>query len=247
MISIELGTTLGALGIGLVLKRKECPIFLLSLLIGAGLLVWPVETFSLSPMTAWVLDCPLDWSHWAWTRIVWVPVVLVLIPLQGLMCLEGFFLASRRLPKWGKCCVPEFSLALGLLALACSLAFWGSPGPTWVSEIVLVTKVQRVSSWVLLGSGIGLFWAVRRAVLGTWEGFHLLWLFLWMTSWLVPVLRPLPPTWNDWLGWSWISLSRLSLLSLWCLTTATIYLRSRLTAYQMSFVSSGHHPTSARF
>ena len=155
-----------------------------------------------------LLCCPA--SH-DWEQAVWMPCALVMIPFQIIASLEAFFAFGGKYP------IPQrVSVGLGILAFAFALAFWSAPTGDAVEQVVQVVRYQRVGCLVFLLLAAAFYMSVKpKELLQTREGRHLIWMGLWMVTWTLPILFPLPETWASWFSQSWMYYARVTLLASW--------------------------------
>lgn len=197
-----------------VWRFRRYPALILSLLSGLPILWVPVEAYK-----PWV-----HWPHDAWQREVWLPCALVLIPTQALAHVEAFFGFGRRYRL-----APRIAATISVFAVGFTIAFWEWPHGDPVSQAVQVARYCRVGSWifiVLVAAMYASFDEVRGDLWHRTDGRHLVWMILWSTTWVVPIVRELPGTWAAWLATDWMLWARAALLVIW---PAAVWLRGKPT------------------
>ncbi len=146
-----------------------------------------------------------------WERAVWLPCAIMLIPLQAVACLEAFFRFGRR-----QRFAPSVAISMAIFSAVAVIAFVVWPHGDMVGQVVQVARYQRVGSCVFLLLACGWYGSIcARDLFLTRDGAHLLLLAAWMTTWMVPIIRPIPPTWAEWMRADWMVIARCVVLVAW--------------------------------
>lgn len=152
----------------------------------------------------------------SWEQGLWLPAVICLIPLQAVAALEALFGFGRRYRF-----APSVAIAVAIFAGTAVIAFVVRPQGDTVGQVVQVARYQRVGTCVFLLLGCGWYASVAaRDLLLRPEGAHLLLLAAWSVTWMIPIIRPIPPTWAEWLRTDWMIVARCAILMVWVGTVA---------------------------
>lgn len=146
-----------------------------------------------------------------WERTVWLPASFLLIPTQALAALEALFRFGER--YW---LVLRISFTLAIFAGAAVLAFLAYPSGDMVGQVVQVARYQRVASCVflLLACAFYLLFKPKEMLIRP-DGAHLILCAALAVTWMVPIIRPIPEDWENWLPTRWMVTTRTVLLVVW--------------------------------
>jgi len=148
-----------------------------------------------------------------WERRVWLPCAFVLIPAQAVAALEAFFRFAER--YWA---ASRISAVASSFSVAGVIAFLVWPHGDTVGQVIQVARYQRLGCVLFLIVIVAIYALTEGiALLVRRDGHHLILLMMWMVTWAVPILRPIPPTWAEWLSDTWMVTARAWLLVLWLL------------------------------
>ena len=181
-----------------IYKTNRYPAFLLSLLASLPCLWFPATGSN------------------QWEITIWLPAAFLLIPMQAISSFEACFRFGERYVIVSRICGTLAGLAVGTAA-----CFWRWPSGNLIGQVVLAAKYQRVFCCTLLVSAVIVYAMLQwRGLIARQDGAHLILCAALSVTWVVPILRPIPASWEAWIPITWPVTVRTWLVAAWVLLVA---------------------------